>query len=146
MTDSETQSHSFWNSCEKVLRCRIPKYLTHLLAKTGYVDAITVKTITEEDTIYMDTYGKKMLKKYLKEQESPDRVRDIEFDKCFENFYDDPDDFEVVRGDRKLLLAIAAFANTFVESIVKQNAKQFVDEFKRKERTQPTKRPMPGNY
>lgn len=104
--------NKFWSFIESKLHCKIPKYLQGLLKRQGFDSVtvkITVKTFDATDTRCMENFVRN--KGYHISCSTYDDFKDYyDYTQNFE------EEFEILRGHKKLLDAIVDFVDQEVDS------------------------------
>lgn len=102
----------FWQIIELKMFCKIPTYLQNLLALRGFDNAVSIENFNDDDIIEMETYAKSAnIRKRI-----PEDAKLVDY---FGTFYNDPADFEILPGHKKLLNKIVLFVQQNIEKISK---------------------------
>lgn len=105
----------FWSLIENELYCKVPQYLKVLLKLQGFDSVIAIKKLDDADIQYSDSFVRK--------QGYDSMCQCLEFKDYYhhylhnrENRHVFENEFEVLRGHKKLLKAIAEFVMQQVDS------------------------------
>ncbi|KAG4076937.1 hypothetical protein HA402_015924 [Bradysia odoriphaga] len=100
MTSGEAcATDDFWNLVEAQVRFTIPTYVKNLLRLRGYDNALSVKTLTDEDLKSLETFARTKMWMYI-----PPGANDKDY---YHIFSSDPESFEILPGHVKMLKEIA---------------------------------------
>ncbi|KAG4077014.1 hypothetical protein HA402_016001 [Bradysia odoriphaga] len=94
-----TSGEAFWNLVEAQVRCTIPTYVKNLLRLRGYDNALSVKTLTDEDLKSLETFARTKMWMYI-----PPDANDKDY---YHMFSIEPESFEILPGHVKMLKEIA---------------------------------------
>ena len=100
--ESENEQNVFWDLLEYKIGFALPVYLKNILSMSGFDNPISFKRITEADIAEIEQFvlSDKMKKRIPK---------DGNLREYFGTFYENPEDFEIVLGHKKMLIEVIAF-------------------------------------
>lgn len=96
------ESVEMWKDIEQNVKVGVPKYIQNLMESQGFDNIVSIKRMTQEDIDFLESFGKS--EKY--EKKIPKDANRAHYYGSAAN----KEDFEIVRGHRKLIEEIIEYA------------------------------------